>query len=168
MERVSLSLGEVRAIKKYATRDASYADRVSLGFAVALAHLGEVLGGEHDVLHEMDVLEGLASNSSTKESTQFKRPPLHPFWHKHFSTARHLMRNMGERWGLGNSGNRDLSAKIEEVAVRRSTGPMAETARASARVGRARRPRRRAAHDRGLDHLRQARRAKLLPRPWNP
>jgi hypothetical protein len=117
MERVSLSLDEVRAIKKYATRDASYADRVSLGFAVALAHLGEVLGGEHDVLHEIGVLEGLASNSSTKESTQFKRPPLHPFWHKHFSTARHLMRNMGERWGLGNSGNRDLSAKIEEVAV---------------------------------------------------
>jgi hypothetical protein len=117
MERVSLSLDEVRAIKKYATRDAVYADRVSLGFAVALAHLGEALGEDHEVLHEIDVLEGFASNSSAKESTQFKRPPLHPFWHKHFSTARHLMRNMGEHWGLGNSGNRDLSAMIEGVAV---------------------------------------------------
>jgi len=29
MERVSLSLDEVRAIKKYATRDAAYVDRVS-------------------------------------------------------------------------------------------------------------------------------------------
>jgi hypothetical protein len=117
MERVSLSLDEVRSIKKYTTRDASYAVRVSLGFAVALAHLGEVLGEDHHVLHEINVLEGLASNSSTKESAQFRRPPLHPFWHKHFSTARHLMRNMGERWGLGNSGNRDLSAMIGAVAV---------------------------------------------------
>ena len=98
MERVSLSLDEVRAIKKYATRDAAYADRVSLGFAFALARLGEALGEDHDVLHEINVLEALASNSSTKESTQFKHPPLHPFWHKHFSTARHLMRNMGDRW----------------------------------------------------------------------
>ncbi len=117
MERASLSLDEVRAIKKCATGDAGYADRVSLGFAFALARLGEVLGEDHDVLHEMDVLEGLASNSSTKESTQFKYPPLHPFWHKHFSTARHLMRNMGDRWGLGKSGNRELSAMIERVAV---------------------------------------------------
>ena len=71
-----MSLDKVQAIKKYATRDASYADRVSLGFAVALAHLGESLGEDHDVLHEIDVLEGLTSNSSTKESAQFKRPPL--------------------------------------------------------------------------------------------
>jgi hypothetical protein len=58
MERVSLSLDEVRSIKKYTTRDASYAVRVSLGFAVALAHLGEVLGEDHHVLHEINVLEG--------------------------------------------------------------------------------------------------------------
>ena len=123
MERVSLSLDEVRSIKKYTTRDASYAVRVSLGFAVALAHLGEVLGEDHHVLHEINVLEGLASNSSTKESAQFRRPPLHPSWHKHFSTARHLMRNMGERWGLGNSGNRDLSAMIGAVAVESGDQP---------------------------------------------
>ena len=117
MERISLSLDDVRAIKKYATRDAPYFDRVSVGFAVALAHLRETLGEDHHVLHEIDVLEGLAANSSTKESEQFRRPPLHPFWHKHFSTARHLKRNMGVRWGLEKSGNRDLSAMIEGVAV---------------------------------------------------
>jgi hypothetical protein len=97
MERASLSLDEVRAIKKYATCDAVYADRMSLGFAFALARLGGALGEDHEVLHEIDVLEGLASNSSTKQSTQFEHLPLHPFWHKHFSTARHLMRNVGER-----------------------------------------------------------------------
>ena len=104
MERVSLSLDEVRAIKKCATGDAAYADRVSLGFTFALARLREALGEDDDVLHEMNVLEGLASYSSTKESTQFKHPPLHPLWHKHFSAARHLMRNMGERWDSENSG----------------------------------------------------------------
>jgi hypothetical protein len=117
MERVSWSLDEVRAIKIYATRNASYVDRVSLGLAVTLARLGEAGGEDHDVLHEIDVLEGLASNSSTKQAAQFRRPPLHPFWHKHFSTARHLIRNMGERWGLGYSGNRELAAMIEKVAA---------------------------------------------------
>ena len=104
MERVSLSLDEVGAIKKCATRNAAYADRVSLGFAFALAQLGEAVGEDHAVLHEISVLEGLASNSSTKEFTQFKHPPLHPFWHKHFSTARHLMRNVGDHRASENPG----------------------------------------------------------------
>ena len=123
MEPVSLSLDEVRAIKRYATRNASYVDRVSLGFAVALARLREARGEDDDVLHEIDVLEGLASHSSTKEAAQFRRPPLHPFWHKHFSTARHLMRNMGERWGLGGTGNRDLSARVERAAAEYGNQP---------------------------------------------
>lgn len=123
MERVSLSLDEAREIKKQATHDAVYADSVSLGFALALSHLGEKRGEDRDVLHEIDVLEGFASNSSTKEPEQFKRRPLHPFWHKHFSTARHLMRNMGERWGLGKSGNRALSAMIEQVAMEYGNQP---------------------------------------------
>jgi hypothetical protein len=117
MEYVSLSLDEVRTLKKAATRNAPYADRVSLGFAIALACLEEELGEDHHVLHEIDVLEGLALHSSTKESAQFRRPPLHPLWHKHFSTARHLIRNWGDRWGLGKSGNRDLSKMIEGVAT---------------------------------------------------
>jgi hypothetical protein len=116
MERVSLSLDQVKAIKRATTCDAPYADRVSLGFAVALDRLGKALGEHYDVIREIDVLEGLASNSSTKPPAPFRRPPLHPFWHQHFSTARHLIRNVGDRWGLENSGNRDLSVMIEEVA----------------------------------------------------
>jgi hypothetical protein len=115
MERVSLTLEQVVAIKIYATRGASYADRVSLGFAVALDRLGKQFGEDYDVCREIDALEGLSPHSSTKSPTQFKRPPLHPFWHKHFSTSRHLMRNVGLRWGLEKSGNRDFSAAIETV-----------------------------------------------------
>jgi hypothetical protein len=93
MQRVSLSLDEAEEIKKYATRDAAYAGRVSLGFALALACLGETHGEDRHVLHEFDVREGLTSNSSTRKSEQIKRLPLYPFWHKQFLTARHLRRN---------------------------------------------------------------------------
>jgi hypothetical protein len=112
MKHVSLSLDQVKAIKRAATHDASYADRVSLGFAIALDHFGRALGEHYDVLWEIDALEGLSSHSSTKNPEQFRRPPLHPFWHKHFSTPRHTIRNIGERWGLERSGNRDLFAAI--------------------------------------------------------
>jgi hypothetical protein len=88
---------------------------VSLGFAFALDRLGKQFGEDHDVLGEIDVIEGLSVKSATRNPEQFKRPPLHPFWHKHFSTARHLMRNVGLRWGLGKSGNRDFLAAIEAV-----------------------------------------------------
>jgi hypothetical protein len=117
MERVSLTLDQVAAIKRYATRGASYADRVSLGFAVALDRLGKQLGEDHDVCCEIDALEGLSPHSSTKRPTQFKRPPLHPFWHKHLSTSRHLIRNVGLRWSLERGGNRELDVAIETIAT---------------------------------------------------
>jgi hypothetical protein len=109
---VSFSLEEVQNIKANVTHGASYAYRISFAFIVRLAQCGE----DRSVLHEIDVLERIAPNSSTKEATQFKRPPLHPFWHKHFTTPRHLIRNVGERWGLGKNGNRDLAIMLEKVA----------------------------------------------------
>ena len=116
IEPVSLSMDQVTAVKRAATHEAPYADRVSLGFAIALSGIGKLRGEDYDILHEISVLEGFSSNSSTKDAAQFKKPPLHPFWHKHFSTARHTIRNIGERWGLENSGNRDLSTAIQTVA----------------------------------------------------
>jgi hypothetical protein len=115
MECISLTLDQVTAIKRDVTRGASYADRVSLGFAIALDGIRRQLREDDYVLREIDVLEGLSSHSSTKIPEQFKKPPLHPFWHKHFSTARHLNHNIGARWGFEKSGNRDFSAAIETV-----------------------------------------------------
>ncbi len=115
MGHVSLSRDQVRAIKETLTHGASYAERISLSFALAVFQLGQDFAEDRHVLHEVDVLEGVAQHSVTKEAEQF-RPPLHPLWHKHFSTPRHLMRNIGERWGLTKSGNRDLTAMIEKVA----------------------------------------------------
>ena len=122
MGHVSLSRDQVRAIKETVTHGASYAERISLGFALAVFQLGQEFAEDHHILHEVDVLEGVALHSVTKEATQF-RPPLHPLWHKHFSTPRHLMRNIGERWGLMRSGNRDLTAMIEKVASEHGSQP---------------------------------------------
>jgi hypothetical protein len=113
----SLSLDQVRNIKEYVTHKAPYASRVSLGFAVGLAQLDEKFREGLDILRELDALEGLIPNSSTKEAAPLKWPPLRQFWHKHFFTSRHLIRNIGERWGLGKGRNRDLSAMIDEVAA---------------------------------------------------
>ncbi len=117
MSKLSLSLDQVRSFKEFVTCKAPYANRVSLGFAYGLALLDKQFREGPDILRELDVLEGLISHSSIKEATQFKRQPLHPFWHRHFSTARHLIRNIGERWGLGKGGNHDLSERIAEEAV---------------------------------------------------
>src|ERR1035437_6907213 len=117
MTHRSFSLMEIQNIKANVTHGASYANRISLGFVVRLIQFGESSGEARSVLREIDVLEGITSNSSTKEATQFKRPPWNAFWHKHFTMPRHLIRNVGERWGLGNDGNRDLTAMIEMVAA---------------------------------------------------
>ncbi len=56
---------------------------------------------------------GVASRTKAKE--QFKHPPLYPFWHKHFSTPRHLLRNIGDRWGLDGNG-KPLLALLNDLA----------------------------------------------------
>jgi hypothetical protein len=118
MMPLSFTLDQVRNIKINIAYGASYADRMSLGFAARLLQVKQDLGEDHAILHEIAVLEGIAPNSATKEAEQFKRPPLHPFWHKHFSTARHLNRNIGIRWGIEKGGNRYLSRMIGEVAAK--------------------------------------------------
>lgn len=117
MRHLSLSLEEISTIKHCLVDGASYADRISLGFAFQLAQIQRHFGEERVVLNEIEVLEGITGNSMTKHASQFKHPPLHPFWHKHFSTRRHLLRNACEWWGLGKGGNKRLLAMIEDGAA---------------------------------------------------
>ena len=75
----SLSLDQVRNIKEYVTHKAPYASRVSLGFAVGLAQLDEKFREGLDILRELDAVEELIPNSSTKEAAPLKWPPLRQF-----------------------------------------------------------------------------------------
>lgn len=113
---VSMTFEEIATFKRGVTGEAEYTNRISLGFALRLMLQRKKVGDRHDILFEIQHLEqGIAT--STKPATQFKYPPLKPFWHKHFFSPKHLLRNVGERWNVSRgSGNRDLDAMINRVA----------------------------------------------------
>ena len=46
------------------------------------------------IIDEIKHLETLGNDSYTKEATQFKHPPLHPLWHKHYFSAHYLVPNI--------------------------------------------------------------------------
>lgn len=115
-ELVSLTLDQVAQLKLELLRGAPYASRVSFGLAMRLMrHPNE----RQAVLREIDALEGLRPETTTKPAEQFKHAPLAPLWHTHFFSPRHLPRNVGERWNVARGqGNRDLDSVLSEVASR--------------------------------------------------
>lgn len=113
---VSLGANEIAAIKQYVAAGAPYWKRLSLAMCIRLIDIEKRHGEARDVLDEIDALEGLRQPLNTKPATAFRRPPLKGFWHKHFSTPRHFIRNIGERWGMANGGNKDLGTMIAESA----------------------------------------------------
>jgi hypothetical protein len=114
---------EVRAFKRLVTGGASFADRVSLGFAMQLAWLNQTNREGLDVLFEIQHLEQ-GVPTTTKTAEQFKHAPLQPFWHKHFFSSHHLLRNVGERWNVARGpGNRDLDAMIKQVMSEQGHDP---------------------------------------------
>lgn len=113
--RVSLTLEQVAAFKREVLRERPYSDRVSFALAVRLAEMWVGRGDYFSVLDQLDFLEGTRKTSAAVAGTQFKRPPLHPLWHIHAWSARHLPRNLIVRWGLDRDGNRDFDRLMEEV-----------------------------------------------------
>jgi hypothetical protein len=91
----SFSREEIDAIKIGITGGRPYAKRVSFALAARLLQMGDRHREQAIVLDEFDFLEGLHPNSRTKPAEQFRHPPLHPLWHKHFSAPRHMARNIG-------------------------------------------------------------------------
>jgi hypothetical protein len=116
MVKVSFDRDQLRAIKCAAMNDRSFVDRVSLSFAVRLLSIKTGLREDHFVLDEIDYLEGFRSPLKTKPEEQFRHPPLHPFWHKHYSAPRHLLKNIAVRWSLDRTGNKDLLSMLREEA----------------------------------------------------
>ena len=116
--KVSFTLDEWLALKRGILRDRSYAHRVSLGLATRLLEVQDEYGEYDCVLRELDYLEDIRSHSNTKQPKQFRKAPLHPFWHKHFAATKHMLPNIGIHWGVafGNNGNRRLNCMIGEIA----------------------------------------------------
>jgi hypothetical protein len=117
---IGFTLEELARLKLELLHGAPYASRVSLGLAMRLVqHPNE----RPAVLREIDALEGLRPATTTKIG-QFKYAPLAPFWHKHFFSPRHVLRNIGERWNIARGqGNRDLDSVLSEVASKYGDDP---------------------------------------------
>lgn len=113
--KYSIDISEILEFKKYITNGQPYYERISFSLAHRLSVFKEKSLGIFEILDEINYLEGIKSHSRKKEATQFKRPPLDIFWHKHFFSPRHIIKNIAVRWGLDANGNRDLTTLINRV-----------------------------------------------------
>lgn len=114
--RISLDQNQLDELKRKWTRERPYSSRVSAALAFRLVTQQVPPLDPFSILAEMDYLEGLRTTSLTKPEQQFRHPPLFPFWHKHFYSARHIVTNLKIRWGLNNGGNRDFNNLIKNIA----------------------------------------------------
>jgi hypothetical protein len=112
-KQISLSIN-IDELKPVALKDRKYLERVSCAFIIRM--LTVVPGETHEILDEIDYLEGLTTRSLTKPESCFKSPALATLKKKHYFAARHFLRNIGVRWSLDRNGNRDLTAVIKQVA----------------------------------------------------
>lgn len=120
---MSLDREQLKGLKMEAVRGRSYWDRISVALAFRLLDTSDPYFGSLSVLKELDYLEKIRPSSGTKAEQQFRKKPLHPFWHKHFFLPKHLLRNIGVRWNLRDGGNRDLTKLIDEVAIKYGESP---------------------------------------------
>jgi hypothetical protein len=124
MVKVSFDAAQLQEIKRQVTADRSYADRVSLSFAFQLSQARTTLGEDHFILDIIDGLENVQQRSTLRAEAQFRHPPLHPFWHVHWSAPRHIPRNIGIHWNLTGKGKRDpLTPMLQQVAKKHGHDP---------------------------------------------
>ncbi len=109
--KVSLTLEQINLIKMEVLKNRPYAARISLALIVRLANYEYA----HCVLDEIDYLEGIRPFTITKDETQFRSAELNPFWHKHFTTPHHILKNVLVRWGLHKLDDVRKTRDLDEV-----------------------------------------------------
>jgi len=60
------------------------------------------------VVDEVRALESVGRPTNTKPASRFKHSPLQGFWHKHYTHAGFIAKNIGVHWDLEGGGNRRL------------------------------------------------------------
>jgi hypothetical protein len=94
MPKITLTPDEIRTIKEEAVGGQSYAERVSLAFALHLLLNRESRDDYHCILDELNFLEGLVPATHTKPQGKFVRGAINFLFHKHYSSPRHSPRNL--------------------------------------------------------------------------
>jgi len=97
---MSLDAEGIVALKLDAVRGRPCATRISIVLAMRLLDRSDPYFDSFAVLDELDYLEGVRRTSRTKLEAPFKDAALKPFLHKHFSSSRHLFKNLEVRWNL--------------------------------------------------------------------
>ena len=122
LAKISFSLDELAALKRGAAQERPYAQRLSTGLIIRL--LTTAKDDAPYVLDAIDALEGVRSHSGIKSASPFLHPPLSPLWHQHYFAPRHMIRNVGERWGIARGkGNTELDQMIARVANEHGQDP---------------------------------------------
>ncbi len=122
LAKISFSLDELAVLKRAAAQERPYAQRLSTGLTIRL--LTTAKNDAPYVLDAIDALEGVRQHGNVKSASMFRHPPLHPLWHQHFFAPRHMIRNVGERWGIARGqGNTDLDQMIARVANEHGQDP---------------------------------------------
>lgn len=122
LAKTSFSLDELADLKRAAAQERPYAQRLSAGLIIRL--LTTAKDDATYILDAIDAMEGVRPHSNIKSASKFRYPPLHPLWHLHFFAPRHMMRNVGERWGIARGeGNTDLDQMIARVANEHGQDP---------------------------------------------
>jgi len=118
-QHISLGPEELRRLKVEAVGERPYTERISTSFAILLIAMRESRGDYYPVLDELEYLEGRRKSSKTKQASQFDRDPrLRWLWHKHYSSARHIPRNIKICWGV-----KDIDLVLADVALRHGDDP---------------------------------------------
>lgn len=79
-----------------------------------------------DVVDEVRGIEGVGGPTGTKPPSRFRRQPLAGLWHKHWTTARFVPKNITNHWGIVPGSGKRLDAMLEEEFAAETSGVVTE------------------------------------------
>lgn len=102
--KLSLTSEQIQAIKQEAVYGHPYADRVSLVLAMHLLTNRDARQDYFPILDELNYLEGINPTTRTKPERKFQMGVISFLFHKHYSSAGHICRNLRDQLDFNNEG----------------------------------------------------------------
>lgn len=99
LEKVTLDMGQIEQLRAHFGLDAFPDARFSTYFTLQLMQIeANRLLSTHSIVREIRTLESGGAAAYTKAASPFTGDFLHGLWHKHFTDARFLLRNIRNEW----------------------------------------------------------------------
>lgn len=117
LEKVTIDMSVIKKLQEHFGLDAFPDARFSTYFTLQLMQIeANRLLSTHSIVSEIRTLEAGGTAAYTKPATPFTGTSLRGLWHKHFTDARFLVRNIRNEWNH----NGMLLKGIEEIAPEHS------------------------------------------------